>query len=208
MPSTPCSEDDLLPTLAVDAWVELSDVTTGFARQVETLEPFGMGNPMPVFAACDVVVQQACRRGQDGSHLSLTLRSAPGARPISAIWFRHGEPARAPPTRQPRRRRLHRRPELLARPDQCAVGGEGYSGVAGALCFCRTGRTGQTGSDLSDLSKVDHRPSIIDNRPSRIQNPSVNYAYRFTLWQDRLAAGVAGSLGCHRVPQKGHARPW
>jgi len=85
------SDDDLLPALTVDGWIELTDVTTAFARQVETLEPFGMGNPVPVFAACDVVVQQSCCRGQDGSHLSLTLRSAPGTRPISAIWFRRGE---------------------------------------------------------------------------------------------------------------------
>ncbi len=84
-------DEDLLPSLTIDAWVELRDVTTGFARQVATLEPFGMGNPTPVFAACDVVVQQACRRGQDGSHLSLTLRSELGARPLSAIWFRRGE---------------------------------------------------------------------------------------------------------------------
>ncbi len=85
------SDDDLLPTLAVDAWVELSDITTGFVRQAEALEPFGMGNPMPVFAACDVTVQHACRRGQDGSHLSLTLRNGAGLRPLPAIWFRHGD---------------------------------------------------------------------------------------------------------------------
>ena len=85
------SDEDLLPSLDIDAWIDLEDVTTGFARDVEALAPFGMGNPTPVFAAANVLVQQCCRRGQDGSHLSLSLRSGPGARPISAIWFRHGD---------------------------------------------------------------------------------------------------------------------
>lgn len=85
------TDDDLLPTLAIDAWVELNDITTGFARQVESLEPFGMGNPVPVFAASDVLVQHSCRRGQEGCHLSLSLRLDAGARPIPAIWFRRGE---------------------------------------------------------------------------------------------------------------------
>ena len=84
------SEDDLLPLIAVDSWVELADITTGFVREVEQLAPFGMGNPTPIFAVSDVEVQSCIRRGQDGSHLSLTLRSGPGARPLSAIWFRHG----------------------------------------------------------------------------------------------------------------------
>lgn len=85
------SDDDLLPVLEIDARVDLADVTTAFARDVEALAPFGMGNPTPVFAASDVQVQQCSRRGQDGSHFSLSLRSGAGARPIPAIWFRHGE---------------------------------------------------------------------------------------------------------------------
>ncbi len=83
--------DDLLPSLMVDAWLDITEVTTGFARQVKTLEPFGMGNPTPVFAATDVTVQHCARRGQDGAHLSLSLRTGPERPPLSGIWFRHGE---------------------------------------------------------------------------------------------------------------------
>ncbi len=84
------SDDDLLPFINIDGWLELDEITTPFVRQVEELAPFGMGNPTPVFAATDVLVQSTIRRGADGAHLSLTLRSAPGARPINAIWFRQG----------------------------------------------------------------------------------------------------------------------
>ena len=83
--------DDLCPQLAIDAWLDIRDVTTAFARQVKALEPFGMGNPAPVFAISDAVVQHTVRRGQDGQHLALTLRTQMGERPLSAIWFRHGD---------------------------------------------------------------------------------------------------------------------
>lgn len=83
--------DDLLPLIEVDSWLELTDITTGFAREVERLAPFGMGNPTPTFAVADVEVQSCVRRGQEGNHLSLTLRSGPGSRPVPAIWFRHGD---------------------------------------------------------------------------------------------------------------------
>jgi len=83
--------EDLCPSLNIDAWLDIGEVTTGFARQIKALEPFGMGNPAPVFAASDVTVQHAARRGHDGSHLSLTLRTQMGGRPLAAMWFRHGD---------------------------------------------------------------------------------------------------------------------
>jgi single-stranded-DNA-specific exonuclease len=84
------TEDDMRPSLEVDAWVSLHEMTTAFAREVEALAPFGMGNPTPIFAAADVEVVQVVRRGQDGVHVSLTLRDDASARPIGGIWFRHG----------------------------------------------------------------------------------------------------------------------
>ena len=84
-------DEDLTPQLDIDAWIDLEDITSGFAREIEALAPFGMGNPTPVFAAADALVQQCCRRGQDGTHVSLSLRSGPGGRTIPAIWFRQGE---------------------------------------------------------------------------------------------------------------------
>jgi single-stranded-DNA-specific exonuclease len=85
------TDDDLLPMVAIDAVLELADVTTVFARDVEALAPFGVGNPTPVFAISDLRVVQTARRGADGAHLSLTLRPADGGRPINAMWFRRGE---------------------------------------------------------------------------------------------------------------------
>lgn len=87
------SDDDLLPALEIDTWLDLEEITTPLARQVELLAPFGMGNPTPVFAATDVQVAQCSRCGQEGQHLRLSVRTGPGGRAIPAIWFRIGDQA-------------------------------------------------------------------------------------------------------------------
>lgn len=46
--------EDLLPELAIDAEVPLADVTPDLIQSLARLEPFGQGNPEPVFSACAV----------------------------------------------------------------------------------------------------------------------------------------------------------
>ncbi|HOS43036.1 MAG TPA: DHHA1 domain-containing protein, partial [Armatimonadota bacterium] len=90
------TDDDLRPTVPLDGLLELDDITVLFAREVERLAPFGIGNPTPVFAASDVRVVQCAGRGQDQAHLSLALRAGNG-RAVNAMWFRQGAHAAALP---------------------------------------------------------------------------------------------------------------
>ncbi len=48
--------DDFIPTLRYDGDITLFDVTNALYKAVLKLEPFGMGNPEPVFAAAGVKV--------------------------------------------------------------------------------------------------------------------------------------------------------
>lgn len=43
--------DDFVPSLEIDETVSLGDITSGLLHDVDAFEPFGMGNPDPVFSA-------------------------------------------------------------------------------------------------------------------------------------------------------------
>lgn len=75
------------PTLAVDAEVRLSDVDPRVMRELAELQPYGVGNPEPVFVARHVKVLE-CRTIGDG-HLKLTVRH-PRSYPFEGIGFRMG----------------------------------------------------------------------------------------------------------------------
>ncbi len=50
---------DFEPALTIDASVRFTDITNSFWSALRRLEPFGMGNPGPVFAARDVEIVNA-----------------------------------------------------------------------------------------------------------------------------------------------------
>ena len=58
------------------------------------LQPFGEGNPEPTFLSQGVLVADARRIGEDGSHLRLKLKDGPATWP--AIAFRLGHMAPRP----------------------------------------------------------------------------------------------------------------
>ncbi len=82
------TDDDLCPTLQLDAEVDLSQLDGGLREFIDQLEPCGYGNPLPVLCARQVVVVQKRPVGSDGSHLKLTVRG--GGRYFDAIAFRQG----------------------------------------------------------------------------------------------------------------------
>jgi single-stranded-DNA-specific exonuclease len=84
---------ELIPTLTIDAEIELDDVDWALFEHLQQLEPTGAANPQPVFLSRGVEVIHHRAVGQDGGHLQLTLAagSVTGYREIGAIAFRQGE---------------------------------------------------------------------------------------------------------------------
>ena len=84
---------ELVPSLTVDAEIELDDVDWALFEHLQQLEPTGAANPQPTFLSRGVEVVHHRGVGQDGSHLQLTLAadSTTGYREIGAIAFRQGE---------------------------------------------------------------------------------------------------------------------
>ena len=84
------TEDDLTPTLAVDAEVSLDGLDLAMADALERLAPHGVGNPEPVLVARQVQVMQTARR-VGRNHLKMKVRqSVRSGHVIEAIGFNLG----------------------------------------------------------------------------------------------------------------------
>jgi single-stranded-DNA-specific exonuclease len=77
------SEEDLLPEIRIDTELTPGDISLDTAVQVASLEPFGSGNPRPVFLLRGVKVME--KTVLKGRHLRLTV--AAGGAFFEAIGF-------------------------------------------------------------------------------------------------------------------------
>lgn len=69
-----------------DLWVEASDITLGLAEELQLLEPFGEGNPEPIFGIKGVCYTDVRALGADGRHLSFQLKNSN----LRVIQWNHG----------------------------------------------------------------------------------------------------------------------
>jgi single-stranded-DNA-specific exonuclease len=80
---------DYRPLLSIDAEIRLEEVDDALLDFIERLEPFGEGNPQPVFCARAVqVVGEPVVVGKERQHLRMTVRQ--GGSILSAIGFGMG----------------------------------------------------------------------------------------------------------------------
>lgn len=76
-------------SVSIDAWLgNLSEVGAPLMNELARLAPFGSGNPVPQLAARSAVMTEVRPLGRDGSHLSMSLASSPGA--FRAVAFQAG----------------------------------------------------------------------------------------------------------------------
>jgi len=78
--------EDLVPKVSIDMELTLDRISTDVAEELEYLEPFGKGNPKPVFAAKSVGIHKAQILGANKNVLRLTIRTNKG-RFISGVYF-------------------------------------------------------------------------------------------------------------------------
>jgi single-stranded-DNA-specific exonuclease len=60
---------ELRPKLAIDAELDINEVDDELVNRVESLSPFGEGNPLPVFVSRDVCIKNIVTMGNDGRHI-------------------------------------------------------------------------------------------------------------------------------------------
>jgi len=67
------TEEDFIPVVHIDVPMPMGYATLEFAKQLLLLEPFGVGNPKPLFAQKDVIFVAAKRIGANGNFARFTV---------------------------------------------------------------------------------------------------------------------------------------
>lgn len=80
---------ELVPALEIDAEIPLKEANWPLWEAIQTLRPFGEGNPEPLFLTRNVWVRRAVPVGADNAHLKLLLSD--GRAVWDGIAFRQGE---------------------------------------------------------------------------------------------------------------------
>lgn len=78
-------EDDLVPELKIDALVTPQTLSLKMLEQVKCLEPFGVGNPKPLFVTKGLVVRDEPFVMKE-KHLKIKLEDTAGKR-FEAVWW-------------------------------------------------------------------------------------------------------------------------
>lgn len=82
-------QTELTPSLSIDAVLTIPDLTVDLPRRLNALEPFGEGNPAPVFCIQDVELTSHARLGRQEQHRRLTIQ-ARDERSITVLWWNSG----------------------------------------------------------------------------------------------------------------------
>lgn len=80
------TEDDLCEKVSIDMQLPLAYVNEALVNELECLEPFGKGNPKPVFAEKGVEVRQTKILGKNQNVLKLLVSDSQGTK-MEALYF-------------------------------------------------------------------------------------------------------------------------
>jgi single-stranded-DNA-specific exonuclease len=79
------TEQDLVPTLKIDMELPPEAITLSLTEELQALEPFGAGNPRPLFLTRDLRILAEPRIMKE-KHLKLRVAGAQN-RPLEAVWW-------------------------------------------------------------------------------------------------------------------------
>lgn len=85
--------EDYIPTVSIECAMSADEVDLDFIETLNRLEPYGMGNPKPVFACMNARLSELRTMGQDGAHLR--FKAAQGDRVLSGLAWNMGQLAGA-----------------------------------------------------------------------------------------------------------------
>ena len=80
------TEDDFIPRVHIDVPMPLTYADEALARELALLEPFGVGNPKPLFAQKELVFLAGYKMGANGSFARFRVRT-PEGKPSQLVFF-------------------------------------------------------------------------------------------------------------------------
>lgn len=83
--------EHLKPLVKIDAQASLPQVGRELYQEIDSLQPWGIGNAFPVFWTPNVIVKQQRKIGKNQDHLKLVLQETDSDTEIKAIAWRWGE---------------------------------------------------------------------------------------------------------------------
>lgn len=81
------TQEDFVKVLHIDVPMPLSYGSLAFAKELERLEPYGVGNPKPLFAQKDVRFVAAKRIGTNGNYAKFTVLADAGSPKRDEVMF-------------------------------------------------------------------------------------------------------------------------
>lgn len=76
--------EDLLPKISIDAEINPEEITLKLCQDLKKFEPYGLGNPRPLFLCNQLVISDKRTVGAKKNHLKLSLRSLAQAQSASS----------------------------------------------------------------------------------------------------------------------------
>jgi len=85
------NKESLSPVIKIDLEMDLEHINFSLFNDLRKLEPFGLGNPEPVFLSRNLTLLDARLVGSDGRHLKLRVSSPSSRLVFEAIGFGMGD---------------------------------------------------------------------------------------------------------------------
>ena len=80
------TEEDFIPRVHIDVPMPLTYADEALARELALLEPFGVGNPKPLFAQKELVFLAGYKMGANGNFARFRVRT-PEGHPSQLVFF-------------------------------------------------------------------------------------------------------------------------
>jgi single-stranded-DNA-specific exonuclease len=85
------TEEELIPKIRIDKKIPLNEISYKLVEDIKILEPFGKGNPSPLFAEKSVEIYKVAFIGREKNVLKMMCRIRGTFNKIDGISFDHAE---------------------------------------------------------------------------------------------------------------------